>query len=602
MKRPSFTLLELLLVLALITAISSLGVAGYKRQYARSQFKSGVVGIQIDLNRTRLLAMRSGQSYIFRFVPGTGFYEIAPLQTLQEAIYRMNDDATSLDGALGGSLYSDDDASLAFAAGAYDYGATGELGVESASDDLFSQENVLADLEQAGRGPSNSVAGANASPLGGTLVGGSPLGTTTDDLGYLSGVASDGLGTGGEFALGAPLDLVGANPIQSITIREMNSEERQIGGTPNTLAWRVNLDGLVVRKEATGGVVFTFSRLSDSTPTNLKKKRPRGAQDAQNAQGAFADSVGEDLGSRLGGSLSSPSTLGGGLNEVSDENADNPAKSSLWSDPIVFFPNGRTSTVVVGLTSVGKYSYYSEIGVRGMTGYARISAITSVPAGTRPEESVLTQEQFFRLANPGVANPDAASRQELAGGALGGDANAFDSSSTGMGGALGLEQNAATYDDGFTSLDATGASGFTPNYGSTERRSGYSFGADSLGANASFGDGGLATSGTNDFGNGAFGQGTGDGATSSLGSTSGLGASSGLGSTSSLGATSELGASSGLGATPSLNAAPLDFGAPDAGGALGGGNAAPQTTTSSPDVSKTPNGNARRRGGAGGGE
>ena len=86
MKRPSFTLLELLLVLALISAISSLGVAGYKRQYERSRFKSGVVGIQIDLNRTRLLAMRSGQSYIFRFVPGTGFYEIAPLETLQEAI------------------------------------------------------------------------------------------------------------------------------------------------------------------------------------------------------------------------------------------------------------------------------------------------------------------------------------------------------------------------------------------------------------------------------------------------------------------------------------------------------------------------------------
>ena len=589
MKRPSFTLLELLLVLALIAAISGLGISGYKRQYARSQFKSGVVGIQIDLNRTRLLAMRSGQSYIFRFVPGTGFYEIAPLQTLQEAIYRMNDDATSFDGALGGSLYSDDDASLAFDAGGYGYGATGELGVESASDDLFSQENVLADLEQAGRAPSSGAAGASASPLGGTLAGDSPLGTTTDDLGYLSGVASDGLGTGGEFALGAPLGLGDANPIQSITIREMNSEERQIGGTPNTLAWRVNLDGLVVRKEATGGVVFTFSRLSDSTPTNLKKKRPRGAQDAQNAQGAFADSVGEDLGSRLGGSLSSSPTLGTGLGDIGDEDADDPRKSSLWSEPIVFFPNGRTSTVVVGLASVGQYSYYSEIGVRGMTGYARISAISSVPAGSRPEESVLTKDQYFRLANPGVANPDAKDQMELAGGALGGDANAFDSSLTGAGGALGLEQNAAPYDDGFASLDATSASGFTPNYGSTERRSGYSFGADSLGADANLGGGGLATSGTNDAGNGTFGLGGGDSVTSGLGGTSDLGATSGLGAVPSLG-------------TSASNAVPSASGAFDAGGSLGGGNAAPQTTTSSPDASKTPNDSVRRRGGAGGGE
>ncbi len=568
MKRPSFTLLELLLVLALIIAISSLGVAGYKRQYARSQFKSGVVGIQIDLNRTRLLAMRSGQSYIFRFVPGTGFYEIAPLQTLQEAIYRMNDDATSFDGTLGGSLYSDDDASLAFAAGAYGYDATGELGVESASDDLFSQENVLADLEQAGRGPSSGVAGANASPLGGTLVGDSPLGTTTGDLGYLSGVASDGLGTGGEFALGTPLGLDAANPIQSITIREMNSEERQIGATPNTLAWRVNLDGLVVRKEATGGVVFTFSRLSESTPTNLKKKRPRSAKDAQSAQGAFADSIGEDLGSRLGGSLSSPPSLDGGLNDVGDEDANDPTISSLWSEPIVFFPNGRTSTVVVGLASVGKYSYYSEIGVRGMTGYARISAISSVPAGTRPEDGVLTQDQYFRLANPGVANPDATTRPELAGGALGGDANAFDPSLTGEGGARGLEQNPTPYDAGFSSLDATGTSGFAPNYGSTERRSGYSFGGGSTGANTNLG-GGLATSGTSDFGNGTFGLGTGDGATPGLGAV-------------------------GSNVDQSSSGVPAAGNSPDAGNST--------ATPTSADASKTPDDAARRRGATGGGE
>ena len=479
MKRPSFTLLELLLVLALISAISSLGVAGYKRQYERSRFKSGVVGIQIDLNRTRLLAMRSGQSYIFRFVPGTGFYEIAPLETLQEAIYRMTDDASSQSDALGGSLYSDDEAAFATSLNPYSFDATNELGVESASDDLFSRENVLADLEQAGRAPSNGVVGANASPLGGSLTSAGAYGSEMGgDLGYLSGVASDGLGTGGQFAFdatGAFNTFADADQLESITIREMNSEERQIGATPNTLAWRVNLDGLIVRKEAEGGVVFTFSRLSDSTPTNLQKKRPRGADDAQSAQGAFADSVGEDLGSRLGGSLSSPPTSVDAFGNASyDENADDATRSSLWSEPIIFFPNGRTSTVVVGLASVGKYSYYSEIGVRGMTGYARISAISSVPAGSFPDESVLTEEQYFRLANPGVANPETTT--EIAGGALGGDANAFSDAFDPGGGALGLEQNAAPVDDGFSALDAAANSGFTPNYGSSERRSGYSFG------------------------------------------------------------------------------------------------------------------------------
>lgn len=499
MKRPAFTLLELLLVLALISAISSLGVAGYKRQYERSRFKSGVVGIQIDLNRTRLLAMRSGQPYIFRFVPGTGFYEIAPLQTLQEAIYRMSDDEDSYGGALGGSLYSDDDLALAMTSGSYDFNGANEFGTERASDDLFSQENVLADLEQAGRAPTNAGLGASASPLGGSLTGvGTPNADASGELGYLS--ASDGLGTGGEITLDGTGALGGLgvtnDSLETITIRDMNSEERQIGATPNTLAWRVNLDGLVVRKEAEGGVVFTFSRLSESTPSNLKKKREHGAKDAQDAQGAFADSDGEDLGSRLGGSLSSPpAALDETGNAVADDAENDPTRSNLWSEPIIFFPNGRASTVVVGLASDGKYGYYSEIGLRGMTGYARISAITTVPAGARPDESVLTQDQLFRLANPGVENPDATA-PEITGGALGGAANtAFDS----PGGALGLGENsAATSGDSLSGLDASASSGVTSNYGSTERRPGYSFG-----------DVGTATSGSNagqgDVGSGALG-------------------------------------------------------------------------------------------------
>ena len=85
-KRNAFTLLELILVLALITVVAAMGVGTYQRQHARSLFKSGVVELQIDLNRTRLLAMRSGQAYFFRFIPGTGIYESAPLRTLQESI------------------------------------------------------------------------------------------------------------------------------------------------------------------------------------------------------------------------------------------------------------------------------------------------------------------------------------------------------------------------------------------------------------------------------------------------------------------------------------------------------------------------------------
>ena len=482
MKRNAFTLLELILVLALITVVAAMGVGTYQRQHARSLFKSGVVELQIDLNRTRLLAMRSGQAYFFRFIPGTGIYEIAPLRTLQESIYRANGDVSDLySDALGGSLSSSsfDDAS------SYSYDELGVsdplgMGGNVASDDLFSQENIEADLaeaETALRVDSSYLSGLD-NTLGGTLSGDSYSGLSTSTL-------SSG---GSEFALGSQLDaLQNMGTIPTTTIREMNTAEKQIGGTDNTIAWRVNKDGLVVRKEAKGGALFRYARLSESTPTQLRANRPGSASSTADSSNDLAIDAGEDMGSRLGGSLrsvptaSSSTSLGGGLTaqtsgigaigDALEEEETSPIVSSVWSEPILFFPNGRTSTVVLALANVGKYSYYSEIGLRGMTGYARISSITSTPTGMTAGDSVLTQEQYFRLTNPGVeTSAEGYGNVALGGnGAVSGlpDASTTESQS-------GVEESANLLGDSLTS-DST----FAPSYGSTSRRSGYRFDATS---------------------------------------------------------------------------------------------------------------------------
>ena len=482
MKRNAFTLLELILVLALITVVAAMGVGTYQRQHARSLFKSGVVELQIDLNRTRLLAMRSGQAYFFRFIPGTGIYEIAPLRTLQESIYRANGDVSDLySDALGGSLSSSsfDDAS------SYSYDELGVsdplgMGGNVASDDLFSQENIEADLaeaETALRVDSSYLSGLD-NTLGGTLSGDSYSGLSTSTL-------SSG---GSEFALGSQLDaLQNMGTIPTTTIREMNTAEKQIGGTDNTIAWRVNKDGLVVRKEAKGGALFRYARLSESTPTQLRANRPGSASSTADSSNDLAIDAGEDMGSRLGGSLrsvptaSSSTSLGGGLTaqtsgigvigDALEEEDTSPGVSGVWSEPILFFPNGRTSTVVLALANVGKYSYYSEIGLRGMTGYARISSITSTPTGMTAGDSVLTQEQYFRLTNPGVET----SAEGYGNVALGGNGAASglpDASTTES--QSGVEESANLLGDSLTS-DST----FAPSYGSTSRRSGYRFDATS---------------------------------------------------------------------------------------------------------------------------
>jgi prepilin-type N-terminal cleavage/methylation domain-containing protein len=71
-----------------------------------------------------------------------------------------------------------------------------------------------------------------------------------------------------------------------------------------------------------------------------------------------------------------------------------------WSKPIIFFPNGRTSTAVIFLCSRperGKQDYYSEISFRGMTGSARVSSISVFPPGSPEFPSVLSDRAFARL-------------------------------------------------------------------------------------------------------------------------------------------------------------------------------------------------------------
>ena len=524
MRRSAFTLLELLLVLAIIIIISGLGVAAYQRQYARSQFKNGVVQIQVDLSLARILAMRTGNAYVFRYVPGSGIYEIAPLKTLQETLYRMNDglyDEESPD-ALGGSLgaFGAMNATTSFAS-SLGYDALGVAGASTVyTDDLFSPENIAADMAAAARqNERESRVGTSAVDLAGGLGGattnlnsslataprsavfGGSLGSDTSmpNLGVGDGTSPYGYvddysGTGAQFALGADLSLGLERP--QTTLRDLEGTEKLLQDE-NTLATRVNLDGLIIRKQTNNSVVFTYSRLSKSTPTILKSHRETGVKDT-GVDPITGTSEGEDLGSALGGSLlsipeaSDGEGLGGSLNSTPgyeddiltafDQTEQENAFVSLWSEPLVFYPNGKTSSAVLGFVSLGNYTFYSEIALRGMTGVARISGISGAPVEYYAGLSALTSEQLFRLQNPDVQTLDTIG-QATSGGALGVDAS--------NGGALGeyglgadLDVNATPALDFDAGFDASAesaqpflnyGSSDRVGYGSRERRSGYSF-------------------------------------------------------------------------------------------------------------------------------
>ncbi len=498
MRRTAFTLLELLIVLALMTTLFGLGYATFRRQYARAQFKNGVFELQVDLTRTRLLAMRTGTPYLFRFAPGTGIYEIAPVEALQEAIYRQNGDfgdSEFSDGSVGGSLGGVPGDSALGANGGY--GFDGTAVASRFADDLFSPENVAADWARyRGTAANGFAAGgfdASASVVGGSLSA-APIPTADATWGAVE------LSTGGATLDGFSADALtaGLGVSAPTTIRELTTDEKALL-VGNVLAWRVGVDGAIFRKELTGNVVFTFERVSKSTRLNLRSERPDGleakvgADENASASGAFqseltgsltkipgADATGAATDSSLGGGLSE---LGGAIDGFNGLNAGlgTVAPAPIWSEPIVFFPNGRTSTAVCGLASCGELEYYSEISLRGMTGVPRVSSISALPPGYDPTASALTQEELFRLANPGSvatngvgvvgANGETtAATGALGDGSLGG---VSDGDLLGGSSASGTETPA---NDGFETLYDSSVDGVgTAESGA--RRSGYRFDA-----------------------------------------------------------------------------------------------------------------------------
>lgn len=49
-----------------------------------------------------------------------------------------------------------------------------------------------------------------------------------------------------------------------------------------------------------------------------------------------------------------------------------PGSEGVWSTPVLFYPNGRTSEAVFALQTTGAYTFRRELFLRGLTGTARI--------------------------------------------------------------------------------------------------------------------------------------------------------------------------------------------------------------------------------------
>lgn len=79
-----FTLMELLLVLAILTVIVALAWPSVQRSFEDAEFRDAAKQVRIELAETRLEAIRAGATRVFRFRGGTGEFLVSGLDSSGE--------------------------------------------------------------------------------------------------------------------------------------------------------------------------------------------------------------------------------------------------------------------------------------------------------------------------------------------------------------------------------------------------------------------------------------------------------------------------------------------------------------------------------------
>ena len=351
LRNSAFTLLELIVVLAIIVVMSSMGIPSLRQTLSRAEFREGTVMLQTELQKTRLLAMKTGVPYVFHFQTGTGIYQILPKEDYIK-IYQQNKKNAL---GTGGTLFSSDNG------GENSFDGTApfeEAEPESDNPDNENPTDLSSDFNPSHFNSENANL-SDTTPAGSRFSGSLNAPTNENLTDQNRGAVNSMIQAEGDFDSSGQVRLEGSS-LPTVT------------------------------RELPGQVLFDGITISAATPSGFNNSYEESGSPMETGVSRFSGTLGtpsESVNERSSESESpnadsiplGRSETNGNENSSTDGSISSETQSQIkWGEPILFYSNGRTSHAVIHLKNFsGGNFWHSEIALRGLTGAARINYIES---------------------------------------------------------------------------------------------------------------------------------------------------------------------------------------------------------------------------------
>lgn len=93
-SRRAFTLVEMLLVLAVLVLLAAISVPVFYRSVRDATLRSAAEQVRTEWNKAHIKAMKSGRIQVFRFQPGGRRFQIEPYTAVDDTIDAVNSTST----------------------------------------------------------------------------------------------------------------------------------------------------------------------------------------------------------------------------------------------------------------------------------------------------------------------------------------------------------------------------------------------------------------------------------------------------------------------------------------------------------------------------